>query len=63
MIPKIEKEVCTACGSCLEICPPGAISLQNDCAMIAEDVCEECGFCAAQCPVGAIIIEFPMSGK
>lgn len=63
MIPIVNKEKCTACGSCADICPPGAITIEDDTACIAEDLCEECGFCAAQCPVGAIVINFPMSGK
>ncbi len=61
MIPIIEKEKCTACGSCIGICPPGAIRIEDDVAYIASDLCEECGFCAAECPVEAIIIRFPIS--
>ncbi len=63
MIPIVDKEKCTACGSCLDICPPGAIILEDDAASIAADLCEECGFCAAECPVEAISIDFPLSGK
>mgnify|MGYP001765617382 CR=1 FL=1 len=59
MIPIVDKEKCTACGSCADICPPGAITIENDAASIAADLCEECGFCAADCPVGAITIDFP----
>ncbi len=61
MIPIIEKEKCTACGNCADICPPGAITLDNEAVCIAADLCEECGFCVTQCPVGAITIRFPMS--
>lgn len=46
----------------MDVCPPGAITIDNDAACIAADLCEECGFCAADCPVGAITIDFPMSG-
>lgn len=61
MIPIVEKEKCTACGNCVDICPPGAITLENDVACIAADLCEECGFCAAECPVAAVSIRFPLS--
>ena len=63
MIPIVDKDTCTACGSCIDICPPGAITLESDSACIIADLCEECGFCAADCPVGAITIDFPMSGN
>jgi MinD superfamily P-loop ATPase len=61
MIPVIDEEKCSACGQCAEVCPPQAISLDNERACIEEDLCEECGFCAAECPVGAITIRFPCS--
>ena len=61
MIPIIELEECTGCGNCVEACPPGALSLKNEKACLAEDLCEECGFCAPECPVEAISIPFPRS--
>ncbi len=63
MIPIVNKDLCTGCGNCVEICPPGAISLKNDHVFIEDELCEECGFCAAECPVEAISIPFPQSGK
>jgi ferredoxin len=63
MIPVIDKERCTGCGSCLEVCPPQAIFFQNEEAHIDDDICEECGFCVAECPVEAITLPFPMHGK
>jgi ferredoxin len=63
MIPIVYKEKCTGCGNCIDICPPGAIILEDDTACIAQDLCEECGFCAAECPVEAIEIDFPVSGN
>jgi len=61
MIPIIDVEECTGCGNCVEVCPPGALSLSDEKAYVAEDLCEECGFCAPECPVGAISIPFPRS--
>ncbi len=61
MIPIINLEECTGCGNCIEVCPPEAIVLRNEKALIQEDLCEECGFCAAECPVKAIVVRFPMS--
>lgn len=62
MIPVIDEKECTGCGTCIEICPPGAITLADGKACIAEDLCEECGFCAPECPVAAIRIPFPIKG-
>jgi uncharacterized protein len=63
MIPIIDKESCTGCGNCLEVCPPQAISFKNEKAFIEDDICEECGFCVAECPVKAITLPFAMQGK
>jgi ferredoxin len=61
MIPIIDSETCTGCGTCVEVCPPQAITLKEDTAQLEEEFCEECGFCAAHCPVNAIEIPFPLS--
>ncbi len=63
MIPEIDREKCTGCRKCAEVCPPQAIVLPDKKAVIEEEFCEECGFCAADCPAGAIRIRFPMSGS
>ena len=45
---------CIACGSCVDVCPMGAITLGDDKATIDENVCISCGACAGECPVEAI---------
>jgi MinD superfamily P-loop ATPase len=61
MIPVIEKESCTGCGACVEVCPPQALFLDDEKIEIQEEFCEECGFCAAECPAEAIRIVFPLN--
>ena len=42
---------------CVEVCPKGAISLQNGCSVIDQDKCIKCGKCRAACPYSAIAYE------
>ncbi|MGB9660922.1 MAG: 4Fe-4S binding protein [Moorellaceae bacterium] len=49
----VDKEKCTGCGSCVEVCPTGALAVQ-DIAVVNEDECLECGACVDECPNGAL---------
>ena len=50
---KVDKEKCTGCAGCVDICPVGAIKIENGKAVIDES-CVDCGACIAQCPLQAI---------
>ncbi len=52
MVSVIESE-CTACGACEDVCPEGAITV-DDVAVIDADKCIECGLCVDECPSSAI---------
>jgi len=54
----IDKEKCTECGLCQELCRFGAI---RDC-QVNPISCEGCGFCYQVCPVNAIVMKDSMSG-
>jgi electron transfer flavoprotein alpha subunit/NAD-dependent dihydropyrimidine dehydrogenase PreA subunit len=50
---KIDKDKCTGCGACMEMCPLGALTLVDDLAVV-DDKCTACGACLDVCPVGAL---------
>ena len=54
LIPKIEADLCTGCGKCLESCPVDAITVVNKKAIINEYRCNACRACMPACPVDAI---------
>ena len=51
----INFEVCNGCGSCVEICPTGALLLQNGKACFDPSLCDGCEVCVDSCPLGAIM--------
>ena len=51
---RIDKERCNGCGSCVEACPTGAMSLMNGAAVIDYALCAQCEACIDVCPSGAI---------
>jgi UDP-glucose 4-epimerase len=50
------EEDCCGCGVCIEKCPVGAISLNQDGAVISDE-CKGCGICIQACPDEAIKME------
>ena len=56
----INYEDCNGCGECVEICPTGAIILQNGKAALDESLCEGCQVCVDSCPQSAIVIREPI---
>ena len=40
---------CAGCGSCLKVCPIGAVSAREDGIYIDRRVCDRCGTCVAHC--------------
>lgn len=59
MPAKVNKEECTACGTCVEACPSEAIIIDEDagCAVVNEEECVDCGACEEACPTQAIKCE------
>ena len=49
-----DKERCTGCGACVEICPVQVIRMEGDFPVIDKDWCIGCGVCAVPCPASAV---------
>ncbi len=48
---------CTGCGNCVDICPPRAVEITDDKAVVDNDWCIGCGVCIPKCPTDAIKID------
>jgi NAD-dependent dihydropyrimidine dehydrogenase PreA subunit len=52
---QVDIEQCSACETCIDLCPNEAISMVDGHAFIDQEECLECGICIDECPEGAII--------
>ncbi|NTW28528.1 MAG: 4Fe-4S binding protein [Coriobacteriia bacterium] len=53
-MPVVDKEVCTACGICVDECPNSCYDLEDTAVLSRPAGCTECGICVDACPNGAI---------
>ncbi len=53
----VDREKCTGCEACVQVCPVEAISMVDDKAKVNPDECIDCGQCVDECPVEAISME------
>jgi heterodisulfide reductase subunit A len=58
-ISSVDEEICTGCGTCVEVCEFDALELAETLegevvSKVNEILCKGCGCCAAACPSGAI---------
>lgn len=54
----VDKDECTSCGMCIDICPTNALSMsESDVAEVNTANCIGCGLCASTCPIEAIILK------
>jgi len=53
----VDESLCSGCGTCVKICPYGAIVKdEGGIARVTDVVCKGCGTCAASCPEKAIVM-------
>ncbi|MEM2838560.1 MAG: CoB--CoM heterodisulfide reductase iron-sulfur subunit A family protein [Thermoplasmata archaeon] len=57
IMAQVNQELCVGCGTCIEVCPYGAISKnENGLAEVVAAACKGCGCCGASCPCSAIVM-------
>ena len=55
LLAAVDEEKCDACGACRDVCPDGAISVDQT-ARVDRERCTGCGRCVAECPQGALVL-------
>lgn len=54
--PKADRELCTACGTCIEQCPVSALTMSDDIPEVDAEKCIACFCCQEICPEKAIVL-------
>ncbi|MFW5489676.1 MAG: 4Fe-4S binding protein [Desulfovibrio sp.] len=55
--PTVNPDSCIGCGVCRQVCPDGAIRMNNKLPVIDREVCQRCGRCIAACPSHSLLPE------
>ncbi len=56
-VAKVNLNLCTGCGMCIDVCPYEALKLKDGKAEVNEILCEGCGTCSATCLRAAIQVK------
>ncbi|MFQ5812267.1 MAG: FAD-binding protein [Anaerolineae bacterium] len=51
---EINRDECIGCGVCVEVCPFGSLSLDDEGIAVVDETCTACGACLPECPVEAL---------
>jgi MinD superfamily P-loop ATPase len=54
LLPEVDKDGCTLCGRCAEVCQFHAIAVIGEQVLVFPELCHGCGGCALECPQQAI---------
>ena len=58
----VDREKCTVCGVCTDVCPFGAITVSETSAEVSDE-CTLCGMCVDTCEFGAISLPEVSAGS
>jgi heterodisulfide reductase subunit A len=58
-VAKIDEELCSGCGVCLNLCPYNALERDpaTGLSKVVEELCQGCGACVAGCPSNALDLD------
>ncbi len=59
--PRVRDGRCTGCGTCIESCGSGALTIESGVAVLNTGRCTGCGGCLQRCPSGAIGVNWDMA--
>jgi MinD superfamily P-loop ATPase len=54
MVPEVDPQACTACGTCAQFCQSNALAVIKDQVLVFPELCHGCAGCLYACPEGAI---------
>ena len=54
---RVERDTCSGCGMCAELCQFEAVAMEQERAQIVPFSCEGCGVCSHFCPENAIVMD------
>ncbi len=61
--PVPQRDRCTACRTCVRVCPRQAITIKDRLAVVDDERCIRCYCCHEMCPEAAIDLEFSRLGR
>jgi ferredoxin len=55
-ILSVEPATCAGCGTCIDRCPMGALTMTDDGPVLAPEKCLGCGVCVHTCPTASLVL-------
>lgn len=61
-IPVIDRQKCTLCGICVDVCPEDVLAIKAGALVYANrDACTMCAECESVCPENAVRVHYQIS--
>ena len=61
-IPVIDRQKCTVCGMCVDVCPENVLAIEAGALVYAHpDACTMCAECESVCPENAVRVHYQIS--